>query len=89
MTTKTLIQSNRILDETNQVMQLDYYLLSEYDGGLEQYGAGVVLRRGTQSEQCSVSRITPLADRVMRFIETLAENNVTATSFWDVLSDLL
>lgn len=86
---KTLVRTALTTDQTGRSVQLDYYLLSEYTEGLEQYGTEVVLRRGREDERCAVGCITPLASSMTRIIGLLAEATVTPTGLRDVLEDIL
>lgn len=86
---KKLVRTALTTDQMGEAVQLDYYLLTEYMAGLEQYGTEVVLRRGQEDERCAVPCITPLASSMARIIGLLAEATVTPTGLRDVLEDIL
>ena len=87
--TRTLLRTALTTDQSGRAVQLDYYLLSEYTAGLEQYGTEVVLSRGGEHERCAVGCITPLAGRMTNIIAALAEGSVTPTTLREILEDIL
>ena len=86
---RTLMRTALTTDAAGQAIQLDYYLITQYAAGLEEYGAEIVLHRGRQEEQCAVCHITPLAAAITNIIAALAEGAVTPTTLREVLQDIL
>ena len=86
---RTLLRTALTTDQEGKTIKLDYYLLSEYAAGLEQYGAEIRMLRERKSERCAIKRITPLAGSMRRIIQALAEGSITPTTMRDVLEDIL
>ena len=86
---RRLLRTMLTTDQEGCAVQLDYYLLTEYAAGLEEYGAEIVLRRNRRSERCAVGRITPTVSRMARIIGILAEGEVTPCCLREILEDIL
>lgn len=77
--------------ENGDLLQLDYYLLSEYqeDWDMEQYGVEVTLTTGNQQESDQVLRVTPIQQSIESLIDQLAEQTVTPSALREILLDIL
>ena len=87
--TRMLLRTAMTTDQAGQMVKLDYYMLSEYTSGFEQYGAEIRMQRARQRERCMVKRITLLPERMQNIIGVLAEAHVTPATMREVLEEIL
>lgn len=87
--TKTLLKTNQAVSQQGNPMKLQYYLLSDYNGELEQYGTEIVLQCGDREECSDCRNVTPLASSMAHLIGILASNLVTPALLHEILQDLI
>lgn len=89
--TRILQAVKQATTENGDLLQLDYYLLSEYqeDWDMEQYGVEVTLTTGNQQESDQVLRVTPIQQSIESLIDQLAEQTVTPSALREILLDIL
>ena len=89
--TRILQAVKQATTEKGDLLQLDYYLLSEYqeDWDMEQYGVEVTLTTSNQQESDQVLRVTPIQQSIESLIDQLAEQTVTPSALREILLDIL
>ncbi len=95
MTRRTLFRTLAVTRPEGLPMRLEYYLLTDpanYDGGgLEVYGAEIILYRPDQKkpEIARVRGVTPIGSRILGILQSLCDGAVTPVGLKEVMEELL